>query len=212
MMKNSMWFQSNQWVTISQIVFQCDQQSRLTLGSQVPKKSRINMRIQKMLQLLWVLYIYVWNVDFLFLYVCFMFCVSLMYTPVCLSGASRLPRWCKACGNMWWQLINKDKCYLRATATRYVRLHQYMWPALPKPATYAHHVKEHFSPSMDSYINKLTIMASTPLPNVDRSAFAEACIWGLSDVHKCSGVHWMPLVGLYRQPPCWKSPYDWLMI
>ena len=22
----------------------------------------------------------------------------------------------------------------------------------------------------------------------------------------------MPLVGLYRQPPCWKSPYNWLMI
>ena len=32
----------------------------------------------------------------------------------------------------------------------------YMWPALPKPATYAHHVNEQFSPSMDSSINKLT--------------------------------------------------------
>ena len=31
-----------------------------------------------------------------------------------------------------------------------------MWPALPKPTTYAHHVKEQFSPSMDSSINKLT--------------------------------------------------------
>ena len=31
-----------------------------------------------------------------------------------------------------------------------------MWPALPKPATYPHHVKGHFSPSMDSSINKLT--------------------------------------------------------
>ena len=31
-----------------------------------------------------------------------------------------------------------------------------MWPALPKPATYAHHVNEQFSPSMDSSINKLT--------------------------------------------------------
>ena len=28
-----------------------------------------------------------------------------------------------------------------------------MWPALPKPATYAHHVKAQFSPSMDSSIN-----------------------------------------------------------
>ena len=32
----------------------------------------------------------------------------------------------------------------------------YMWPALPKPAIYAHYVKEQFSPSMDSSINKLT--------------------------------------------------------
>ena len=31
-----------------------------------------------------------------------------------------------------------------------------MWPALPKPATYAHHVKEQFSSSMDISINKLT--------------------------------------------------------
>ena len=31
-----------------------------------------------------------------------------------------------------------------------------MWPALPKPATYAHHVNEQFSPSMDGSINKLT--------------------------------------------------------
>ena len=31
-----------------------------------------------------------------------------------------------------------------------------MWPALPKPATYAHHVNEQFSPSMDSSMNKLT--------------------------------------------------------
>ena len=22
----------------------------------------------------------------------------------------------------------------------------------------------------------------------------------------------MPLVDLHRQPPCWKSPHDWLMI
>ena len=31
-----------------------------------------------------------------------------------------------------------------------------MWPALPKPATYAHHVNERFSPSMVSSIYKLT--------------------------------------------------------
>ena len=37
---------------------------------------------------------------------------------------------------------------------KYCGLH--MWPALPKPATYTHHVKEQFSPSMDSSINELT--------------------------------------------------------
>ena len=35
--------------------------------------------------------------------------------------------------------------------------------------------QEHYSPSMDSSINKLTNTTSTPLPNGDRSAFAEAC-------------------------------------
>ena len=48
--------------------------------------------------------------------------------------------------------------------------------------------------------------------HVDGSAFAEICFWGLSDIHKCSGVHWMPLVGLYRQPPCWKTPHNCLCI
>ena len=33
----------------------------------------------------------------------------------------------------------------------------YLWPALPKPATYAHYGEEQFSSSMDSSINKLTI-------------------------------------------------------
>ena len=32
----------------------------------------------------------------------------------------------------------------------------HMWLGLPKPATYAHYVKEQFSLSMDSFINKLT--------------------------------------------------------
>ena len=88
-----------------------------------------------------------------------------------------------------------------------------MWPALPKPATYTHYSKEQFSSPMDSPINKLT----TYLPvhhcrTLMGSAFAEACFWGLSDIHECLGVHWMPLVILYRQPPCWKSPHNWLMI
>ena len=39
---------------------------------------------------------------------------------------------------------------------RQVAFQLHMWHALPKPATYAYHVKEQFSPSMDSSINKLT--------------------------------------------------------
>ena len=35
-------------------------------------------------------------------------------------------------------------------------MHIYMWPALPKPSTYAHHGNEQYSLSMDSSINKLT--------------------------------------------------------
>ena len=88
-----------------------------------------------------------------------------------------------------------------------------LWPDSPKPSTYAHHGKGQFSSLMDSSINKLTIYQYTTAKiNVDGSAFAEAHFWGLSDVHECSGVHWTPLVGLYRQTPCWKSPHDWLMI
>ena len=83
--------------------------------------------------------------------------------------------------------------------------------ALPKPATNAHHVKEQFSLSMESSVNKLTNCQYTTA-KCWQSALAEACFWGLSDVHECSGVHWMSLVGFYRQQPCWKSPYDWLMI
>ena len=49
-----------------------------------------------------------------------------------------------------------------------------------------------------------SVIISTLLPNVDGSAFAEACFWGLSDIHECSGVHWLPQVGFYRQPLCWK--------
>ena len=69
--------------------------------------------------------------------------------------------------------------------------------------------KEQFSLSMDSFIT-ITV---TPLPklNVDGSAFAEACFWGLSGIHKTYG-HWMQLVVLYRQPPCWKSPHNWSVI
>ena len=62
-----------------------------------------------------------------------------------------------------------------------------MWPALPKPTTYAHYGKEQFSLSMDRSINKLTIIISTPLPNVDGASFVESCFWGLSYIHKCPG-------------------------
>ena len=85
-----------------------------------------------------------------------------------------------------------------------------MWLDLQKPATYAHNGKERFSSPIDSSINKL--MITTPLPKVDWSAYSEVCFWGQLDAHECSGVHWMPLVSLYRQPPCLKSPPDSLMM
>ena len=82
----------------------------------------------------------------------------------------------------------------------------YMWPALPKFTMFAQNVKEWvlLPIAMDSSIKKL--IASTPLPKVSKCAFAEACFWGLSDVH-C-----LLLVGFYRQPCCWKSPHDWLIL
>ena len=88
--------------------------------------------------------------------------------------------------------------------------HSHMWPDLPKSATYAHNGKERFSSPIDSSVNKLIV--TTPLPQVDWSAFFEACFWGLSDIHEYLGIHWMPLVGLYRQPPCWKPSPDLFMM
>ena len=80
-----------------------------------------------------------------------------------------------------------------------------MWPALPNPAPYTHHVKEQFLSSMDSSINKLTNCQYTTA-----KCWQVCFCWGLflrlSDVHKCLGVHWISLVGLYRQAPCLKSP------
>ena len=87
----------------------------------------------------------------------------------------------------------------------------HMWPDLPKPATYAHNGKEHFSSPIDRSINKLTNCHNTTAASW-LVCFSEICFWGLSDVHECSGVHWVPLIGLYRQPPCWKSPPDLFMM
>ena len=56
------------------------------------------------------------------------------------------------------------------------------------------------------------LILSTLLLKFDGSAFAEDYFWVLSDVHKCLGIHWMPTVGLYSQPPCWKSPPNWSMV
>ena len=86
-----------------------------------------------------------------------------------------------------------------------------LWPALPKPTTYAHHINEQFSPSMDSSINKLTNCQYTT------AKCWQVCFsWGLflrpvrrPRVLECP----LHATGrLVRQPPCWKSPYNWLMI
>ena len=64
-----------------------------------------------------------------------------------------------------------------------------VWLDLQKPATYAHNGKNLFHhQSMAASICQL--ITATPLPKVDWSTFFEACFWGLSDVHECSGVHW----------------------
>ena len=68
-----------------------------------------------------------------------------------------------------------------------------MWRDLRRPATYTHSGKELFhdqliAPSI-SYLN-----TTTPLPKVNRSAFSEACLWGLSYIHECSvfiECHWL---------------------
>ena len=83
----------------------------------------------------------------------------------------------------------------------------YMWPALPNPSTYAHYGKEHFSSSMDSSINKLTNYQYTTV-----KSWRVCFCWGLflRSVKHLWVFRW-PLVGLYRQPPCWKSPPAWLV-
>ena len=59
-----------------------------------------------------------------------------------------------------------------------------------KTRTYGHNGKNFFHhQSIGLSISKLII--TTPLLKVDWFTFSEACFWGLSDVHECSGVHWM---------------------
>ena len=43
------------------------------------------------------------------------------------------------------------------------------------------------------------------------AAFAVACFWGLSDVHKCSGHLQMAAYPLGKQTAGCNSPHDWLM-
>ena len=75
----------------------------------------------------------------------------------------------------------------------------HLWSDLPKPATYACNVKEWFSLWINSSVNKL--IATTPLTKcwlvyglLFLRLVSEACYVFTS----ASGIHWMPLVGLYR--------------
>ena len=68
-----------------------------------------------------------------------------------------------------------------------------MWLNLWKPTTYTQWQKL-FSSLIDSSINKLITHHYTTA----KRWLVCFCFLGLSDVHKCSAVHWMPLVGLYR--------------
>ena len=106
------------------------------------------------------------------------------------------------------QTYNIIQTYTYRHSDTYTYILARAWTNWPKPVTYSHYGIEQFSSSMDSSINKLNNYQYTTVKvNVcHMSAIAEACYWGLSDVHECSGVHWMPLVGLYGQRLCWKSP------
>ena len=46
---------------------------------------------------------------------------------------------------------------------------------------------------------------------VAQVAFAVACFWGLSDIHKCLGHLQMAAYLLDKQAAGCNSPYDWLM-
>ena len=43
------------------------------------------------------------------------------------------------------------------------------------------------------------------------AAFAVVCLWGLSDVHECSGRLQMAVYPLGKQTASCNSPHDWLM-
>ena len=69
-----------------------------------------------------------------------------------------------------------------------VTIGPYMWPDLPKPATYAHNGKERFSSPIDSSINKLT-----NCHNTTTTSWLVCFFWGLflrpvrrPRVHGCS--------------------------
>ena len=83
-----------------------------------------------------------------------------------------------------------------------------MWLNMPKSTTYKHNDKECFSLPIDISINKLTIYHNITA----RGWLFFFCSWGLSYVHKHLGIYWMLPVGLYKQPPCWKSPTDLFMM
>ena len=53
-------------------------------------------------------------------------------------------------------------------------IHTYMWPELPKPATYIHNGKEHFSSPIDSSIKKLT-----NCHNTTATSWLVCFFWGL---------------------------------
>ena len=46
---------------------------------------------------------------------------------------------------------------------------------------------------------------------IAQAAFAVACFWLLSDVHKCLGDLGMASSPLDKQPAAYKSPHDWLV-
>ena len=88
-------------------------------------------------------------------------------------------------------------------------LHIHMWLLCQNPPHTHTMANNSFHCQLIVTSNKL--FTTTPLPRV-LICFFDACFWGLSNVHECLGLHWIPLIGLYRQPLRRISQSDLLMI
>ena len=86
----------------------------------------------------------------------------------------------------------------------------YTWPHLRKASFHIHNSKTHFSPSNDSCTHELTNKAGIDAESY-QAAFAVACDWDLSDVHKCLTHLQMASYPLDKKTDDCNSPHNWMM-